>query len=214
MKRKASLEKLIQKHINLVVETVENLHETLTHWVNDDKDKVVRLYSKVAVVEKEADNLRREIVACLFTSSLEPDERSILLRIVREADWIADWSYEACRILRAIINCDCKIPSELKRHCIIMSNTINEAVLRVKEAIENLPKSPIKIIEKCDEVELLEEKVDDLYEQARIDFAKYGNELSGSIAALLLALFEAIENVADRCEDTCDRLREWAVRMG
>ncbi len=211
-KRRGTLESLMKKHGKLVVETVSGLHELLNAWINDDKEKVKSYFKRISLAEKEADNLRREIVVTLISGLLEPEERSILLRVIREADWIADWAHEAARITMVVL--DHPIPIELKKHCIEMIKVTNEAASKVKEALDNLFKSPIFVVEKCDEVERLEEKVDDLYERARKDFIKYSLQMPIGVAILVAYLLDAIENVADRCEDTCDRLRELAVRLG
>ena len=69
------------------------------------------------------------------------------------------------------------------------------------------------IVDVADSVERLEEEVDKLYEDARREFIKESLNLTPGVAIMLACLLDAIENVADRCEDTCDRLREVAVMV-
>ena len=66
----------------------------------------------------------------------------------------------------------------------------------------------------ADEVERLEEKVDDLHQKARsyLSDIKSDGIHVGSII-LLGEFIDAIENTADRCEDTCDQVRVMAVTL-
>ena len=63
----------------------------------------------------------------------------------------------------------------------------------------------------ADEVERLEENVDDLFEKSR---QLLGRELNLSVgpAILINELYEAIEMVADWCEDACDQIRVIIIR--
>jgi uncharacterized protein Yka (UPF0111/DUF47 family) len=60
-------------------------------------------------------------------------------------------------------------------------------------------------------VERLEEKVDDLHENARRLLAKE-EKLSVGAAVLMNELYDAVEMVADWCEDACDQVRIIIVR--
>ena len=61
------------------------------------------------------------------------------------------------------------------------------------------------------EVERLEEKVDDLHENARRLLAKE-EKLTVGAAVLMNELYDAVEMVADWCEDACDQVRIIIVR--
>jgi uncharacterized protein Yka (UPF0111/DUF47 family) len=65
-----------------------------------------------------------------------------------------------------------------------------------------------------DEVERLEEKVDKLYQGARSNLKDIQTNGIRVGAIILLSQFtEAIENTADRCEDSCDQVRVMAVTL-
>jgi uncharacterized protein Yka (UPF0111/DUF47 family) len=71
----------------------------------------------------------------------------------------------------------------------------------------------MKAIGLADQVEMIEEDVDDLYSEARRQFATL--EFTGfSDGALILLneFFDALETVADWCENTVDIVRAIAVR--
>lgn len=210
-RRRKRLLKLIREHARLTIETVTGLIRLIENWQKGDRDSVIRTFNKVSAAEKEADELRRKIVATLMGGVLEPEERSSLLRVIREADWIADWAHEACRI--AIVLLPYNVPDKIKEHCRIMAEVTLKATIGVKDALNRIFESPHYIVEVADSVERLEEEVDKLYEDARREFIKESTNLAPGIAVMLAYLLDAIENVADRCEDTCDRLREVAVMV-
>jgi uncharacterized protein Yka (UPF0111/DUF47 family) len=60
-------------------------------------------------------------------------------------------------------------------------------------------------------VEREEEKVDDIHEKARTLIGKEDLPKAG-VAVLVSQLFEAIEMIADACEDTCDQVRVIMIR--
>jgi uncharacterized protein Yka (UPF0111/DUF47 family) len=66
----------------------------------------------------------------------------------------------------------------------------------------------------ADAVERLEEKVDKLYQGAHSNLKDIQTNGIRVGAIILLSQFnEAIENIADRCEDSCDQVRVMAVTL-
>ena len=63
----------------------------------------------------------------------------------------------------------------------------------------------------CDRVERIEEEIDRLYQEFRQKFKELCKGMECPECILLLHTVDAIENIADRCEDTCDRVREFLV---
>jgi uncharacterized protein Yka (UPF0111/DUF47 family) len=70
---------------------------------------------------------------------------------------------------------------------------------------------PEEALQAADEVEREEEKVDDLHEKVRKLLGKEDFPRAG-IAILASQLLEAIEMIADACEDACDQVRVIMVR--
>jgi len=77
--------------------------------------------------------------------------------------------------------------------------------------MEKVPENLKKALEAADQVERQEEKVDDLYENARLLLAKE-TTMSAGVTVLISQLFESIERMADWCEDACDQVRIIVVR--
>jgi predicted phosphate transport protein (TIGR00153 family) len=158
-----------------------------------------------------ADNLRREMVTELSERELFPTEREDLMELVRAVDWVADWAREAGRIL-TIIPFEIS-PDEMKIAAQNMCKENNACVSVLKKSIEALIDSPKQAIEFANEVELLEEDIDELYAIARKHLAtmEFPGYTYGSLI-LLNEFLDAIETVADWCENTADIVRAIAVR--
>jgi predicted phosphate transport protein (TIGR00153 family) len=140
-----------------------------------------------------------------------PEERDDLMEMVRAADWIADWSKEAGRILSTIPFE--KTTDEIKTLTLNMVKTNVDCVRVLKQSIDMLPKDPSKALSLADEVEMLEETIDDLYGEIRGYFATQEMpDFSTGALILLNEFFDAIETIADWCENTADIVRAIAVR--
>jgi uncharacterized protein Yka (UPF0111/DUF47 family) len=70
---------------------------------------------------------------------------------------------------------------------------------------------PEEALQAADMVEREEEKVDDIHEKARVLIGRENLPKAG-VAILASELFEALEMVADSCEDACDQVRVIMVR--
>jgi uncharacterized protein Yka (UPF0111/DUF47 family) len=77
--------------------------------------------------------------------------------------------------------------------------------------LRGLHRQPEEALQAADAVEREEENVDDIHEKAR---ALLGTEdlPRAGVAILASQLFEALEMVADWCEDACDEVRVIMVR--
>ncbi len=70
---------------------------------------------------------------------------------------------------------------------------------------------PSEALQAADLVERLEEKVDDLHEKARALLAREDLPHAG-VVVLISQLLDALEMIADACEDACDQVRIIMVR--
>ena len=70
---------------------------------------------------------------------------------------------------------------------------------------------PGEALQAADDVEREEEKVDDLHEKARKLLVEEDLPKAG-IVLLISQLFDALEMIADACEDACDQVRIIMVR--
>ena len=211
-KRGQKVLEMVEDHLELTQKAVNSLYAMVEAAAECDHDKCKISYMSVSEMEMRADELRRRMVEELTEGEMFPEERDDLMEMVRAVDWIADWSKEAGRILNSIPYE--KAPDEIKVATMNMVRADVDCVKVLTQCIRALPKDSKKALALANEVEMLEENIDDLYEEARKLLATL--EFPGfTIGALILLneFLDAIETVADWCENTADIVRAIAVRQ-
>lgn len=202
---------MVEKHLELTKNAVLSLHRMVEHKAECNLDECKVAFLDISRMEMEADELRRKMVEELTKGEMFPEERDDLMEMVRAVDWIADWSKEAGRILSSIPFE--KAPDEIKTATLNMVKANVDCVEVLSKAIKMLPKNPLEALSLADEVEMLEETVDDLYGEVRTHFATLEfSEFSTGSLILMNEFFDAVETIADWCENTADIVRAISVR--
>jgi predicted phosphate transport protein (TIGR00153 family) len=204
--------KMVEEHLNLTQNAVTDLYRLVQASASSLQKDCKALFESLSQLEMKADSLRRDMVEELTKKEMFPEEREDLMELVRAADWIADWSKEAGRIL-VIIPFE-KAPEEMKTAAQNMCKANVACVTVLGKCVRALLENPIEAISLANEVEVLEEELDELYSEARAHLATL--EFPGfTIGALILLnmFLDALETVADWCENTADIVRAVAVRI-
>lgn len=211
-KRGEDVLKMVEDHLELTKNAVSSLYR-LVESVSEERDDVKQLYDSVSGLEMEADDLRRKMVDELTKGEMFPEERGDLMELVRAVDWIADWSKEAGRIL--IIIPFQKAPEEMKKAAQNMCKANLDCVIVLAKCIHELyTQNPKEALNLANQVELLEEELDELYSIARGYLATMEFPEFSTGALILLNMFlDALETVADWCENTADIVRAVAIRI-
>jgi len=211
-RRQAKALKLMERHLADVVSAVEDLVRALEAALAGDEKGMMASIGRVAQAERDADWLRRAIMDALASEVISPAGREDLMHLVKRMDMIADWSREATRILEAIPLDEA--PREVMEECLEMAKGAMECAHAVRKAVNVLMERPEEALREADRVERLEERVDALYREARKTFARLPpGEHNAPVLILLRDLMDAIENVADWCENTCDQIRVICVTL-
>lgn len=199
----------MQRHLATTVSTVEDLERTVKAVVRHNEKESKECIERVISAEKEADSLRRAAMTELAKGELPPADREDLMNLMKCIDMVADWSQESTRVLCATPMEE--VPENLKQALVKMVEGVRECAIALRRCINRMAEKPEEALQAADEVERLEEKVDDLFDNSRRLIARDERMRVGT-AILINALFEAIEMVADRCEDACDQVRVIVVR--
>ena len=199
----------VQRHLALTTGIVEDLENAMRASIKGDKKETERCIQRVASSEKEADGLRRNVMDEISTGELSPTDREDLMNLVKKVDMVADWSRESTRILGAIPMDN--VPVSIKDESIEMVVNVKECAVSLQKCVNSIMTKPEEALKAADTVERQEEKVDDIHEKARILLGKEDIQKAG-VAVLIGQLFEAIEMIADSCEDACDQVRVIIVR--
>ena len=199
----------VQRHLALTTGIVEDLEKAMRASIKGDKKETERCIQRVASSEKEADGLRRNVMDEISTGELSPTDREDLMNLVKKVDMVADWSRESTRILGAIPMDN--VPVSIKDESIEMVVNVKECAVSLQKCVNSIMTKPEEALKAADTVERQEERVDDIHEKARILLGKEDIQKAG-VAVLIGQLFEAIEMIADSCEDACDQVRVIIVR--
>ena len=210
-KRGENVLKMVEEHLELTQNAVMDLYKMVEASANCLENDSKAFFESVSQLEMKADALRRTMVEELTKNEMFPEEREDLMELVRAVDWVADWSKEAGRIL-VIIPFD-KAPDEMKQAALNMCKANVDCVVVLSKCVKALHEDPKAALSLADEVEMLEEELDELYSVARYYLANL--EYPGfSLGALILLneFLDALETIADWCENTADIVRAIAVR--
>ncbi len=199
----------VQRHLALTTGIVEDLEKAIRAAIKGDLKEMQTCIERVANSEKEADRLRRNVMDEISTGELSPTDREDLMDLVKRVDMVADWSRESTRILGAIPME--YVPTPIKDVSIEMVVSVKQCTISLQKCVNKMMTKPEEALQAADAVEREEEKVDDIHEKARILLGKEDMPRAG-IAVLVGQLFEAIEMIADSCEDACDQVRVITVR--
>lgn len=211
LQRERKIREMMLAHSSLVHRTVEKLAGFVEEWL-DRKSVDEALFEEIKDLEGEADGVRREVLRMLAEARLEPDLKSYLARVVRQVDWIADWALESARLIR-VVGGEGAPPPQLGELLRKMVSKAREAAEAIDECVSLMFKDPEGTLDVCDRIEDVEEEVDVLYEGARVEFLRSFKSDNPAMYALLFHIIEAVEMIADRCEDASDCVRELVVRV-
>jgi predicted phosphate transport protein (TIGR00153 family) len=199
----------VQRHLALTTEIVEDLEKAAIAAVEHNNEEMRRSIERVTRGEREADTLRRKVMDEISKGELSPIDREDLMGLVKKVDMVADWSRESTRILGATPME--LVPKPIKTELLEMVRSVKECTRSLQKCVNKMMTKPEEALQAADVVEREEEKTDDIHERARI---LIGNEdiPKAGVAVLISQLFEAIEMIADSCEDACDQVRIIMVR--
>lgn len=200
---------IIQRHLALTTSIVDDLEKALIAATRNDEKEMQSCIERVTNGEKEADMLRRKVMDEVSKGELPPADRVDLMDLVKRVDMVADWGRESTRVLNAIRMED--VPESIKKEFVEMIKSVKECAVSLQKCINKMMTKSEEALQAADVVEREEERVDDLHERARRLLATENLPKAG-IVVLVSQLFEAIEMIADSCEDACDQVRVIMVR--
>ena len=210
-RRNETILDMTNEHLDLTTKAVYQLYEMVKQVSVTPSDKRM-YYETISKHEMDADRIRRAMVTELSNRELYPNERDDLMELVRAVDWIADWAREASRIL-VVVPFE-NLSEDFRKSVEDMCRENYSCVKVLGECIHMLSINPKKALELADQVELFEEDVDDLYLIARGLFANlYSSNITRGAMILVNEFMDAIETVADWCENTADIARAIAIRV-
>jgi len=210
-RRKVQAITMVGEHSKDTVMAIEELERCISFAVEGKTEDLARCFNVLTLKEKEADVLKKKIIIELAKGDLPPNEREDLMRLARAVDQVIDWINETGRILVEFeLN---KMPEGIKTIILDMVGVVKNCVVKLDYCTGKLiGKNFDDALTAADAVERLEEEMDDLYQRGRraINGMK-GSDVEIGPTILLTQFLDAMENIADRCEDTIDEIRTISV---
>lgn len=194
-----------------VFEMLKRQLELATKSIDELSDMVVKEKSNfdtIKMLEKEADDTRRDVMSQLAKGELGGQDREDLMNFTKEIDSINDWICTASRNLSAIG----KLRKSEKKLIGEMCKNDGDAIEKLNECMDSIIRGDKeKAMELTHKVERLEEAVDDQYYNSKKLMLKENRP--GAEAVLSHSLFQSVENIADACENTADQIRLILVKF-
>lgn len=198
-----------QQHMEQVRQVVHLLQQALEHFVGGQLERVHEIHERVTAAERQADELRRDLLDQMSEGMFLPADREDLVQMVEHTDDVADYANAASRLL---VLFQAPPPEELKGDLLRFAEILVRAVEQLAMALEKLLAGQRReTLHLCTAVERCEEEGDAL--KASLYRRLLALDLPAGKMLLLHDLIEAMENTADRAEDSADLVRVLAVKI-
>src|SRR4051794_4031902 len=164
----------------------------------EDPSNSVARARDIKVIEEQCDAITHRVVAKLHKVFITPLDRNDIYRLITKMDDIMDFMEAASeRMALYEIRTSTKELVDLARNLVTAADRVLEAVTGLRDL-----KNPQVILEKCVEINRLENEADALL---RGTLAKLFREEKDPVAIIKWKeIYELLETASDRCEDVAN----------
>jgi predicted phosphate transport protein (TIGR00153 family) len=194
-----------QDNLRKVVDVTRKIPQMVEHFSKNDKESARQLFSEIRKGEEEVIQARRLVSQELAEIGAILISREDFLRFTNLSSEIADFSEGIAHYLVEIMEHNWKVPSDIKKDLLKLSEAVLDAVLKLRETMMVLRYGSAKTLEKAKDVEIAERIVDDLYRALAIKVLS--SKLDLPVLLLLRDVLQLLENSADKAEDAADTAR-------
>jgi predicted phosphate transport protein (TIGR00153 family) len=200
-----------QDNLRKVVDVTRKIPQMVEQFSNGDKDQARQLFSEIRMGEEEVRKARRMVSQELAEIGAILISREDFLRFTNLSSEIADFSEGIAYYLIEIMEHNWKVPDDIRKELLSLSEAVFDAVLKLRETMMVLSYGPQKILEKAKDVEIAERTVDDIYRALHIKVLS--SKLDLPVLLLLREVLQLLENSADKAEDAADVVRTLSFIM-
>ncbi|TRO49422.1 DUF47 family protein [Candidatus Bathyarchaeota archaeon] len=194
-----------QDNLRKVVDVTRKIPQLVEQFSTGDKEQARQLFSEIRKGEEEVIAARRMVSQELAEIGAILISREDFLRFTNLSSEIADFSEGIAYYLIEIIENNWKVPDDIKKELLKLSEAVFEAVLKLRETMMVLSYGSTKTLEKAKDVEIAERAVDDIYRALSIKVLS--SKLDIPVVLLLRDILQLLENSADKAEDAADTVR-------
>ncbi|MGQ9544536.1 MAG: DUF47 domain-containing protein [Candidatus Bathycorpusculaceae bacterium] len=194
-----------QDHLRKVLDLTRKVPQIVDCLVKNDKERAKQLFNEIRSGEDEVDNARRLVSQELAEIGAILISREDFLRFTNLTSEIADFSEGIAFRIVEIMEHGWNIPMDMKKDLLKLSETVFEAVLKLRETAMVLSYGSSKAMEKAKDVEIAERAVDELYRELEIKLLN--SKIDFPALILLRDILQLLEDSADKAEDAADAAR-------
>jgi hypothetical protein len=174
-------------------------------FIKGDKTTAQKLFVEIRKNEEEIDSVRRTVSQELAEIGAILISREDFLRFTSLSSEIADFCEGVAFWVLQIIQRDWKVPSEIKKDLLKLSEAVLETVLKLRETSITLSYGSAKTLEKARDVEMAERAVDEAYREVELKIIN--SNVTIPVLVLLRDIIKLLEDSADKAEDAADAAR-------
>jgi uncharacterized protein Yka (UPF0111/DUF47 family) len=200
-----------QDNLRKVVDVTRKIPQLVVQFSAGDKDQARQLFTEIRKGEEEVLKARRMVSQELAEIGAILISREDFLRFTNLSSEIADFSEGIAYYLIEIIEHNWKVPDDIKKDLLKLSEAVFDAVLKLRETMMVLSYGSTKTLEQAKDVEIAERAVDDLYRALSIKVLS--SKLDLPVLLLLRDVLQLLENSADKAEDAADTVRTLSFIM-
>jgi predicted phosphate transport protein (TIGR00153 family) len=174
-------------------------------FIKSDKQTAQKLFVEIRKNEEEVDSARRIVSQELAEIGAILISREDFLRFTSLSSEIADFCEGVAFWLLQIMERGWKVPMDVKRDLLRLSEAMLETVLKLRETSITLSYGSAKTLEKARDVEMAEHMVDETYREVELKIINAN--LTIPVLVLLRDIIKLLEDSADKAEDAADAAR-------
>jgi len=194
-----------QDHLRKVVDICRKVPQMFDCFIKSDKETAQKIFLDIQKSEEEVDSARRAVSQELAEIGAILISREDFLRFTNLSSEIADFSEGVAFWLLQIIQRGWKVPNDIKKDMLKLSEAVLETVLKLRETAITLNYGSSKTLEKARDVEMGERMVDEAYREVEIKII--GANVTIPVLFLLRDITKLLEDSADKAEDAADAAR-------
>jgi predicted phosphate transport protein (TIGR00153 family) len=194
-----------QDNLRKVVDVTRKIPQLVVQFSANNKNEARQLFTEIRKGEEEVIKARRMVSQELAEIGAILISREDFLRFTNLSSEIADFSEGIAYYLIEIIEHNWKVPEDIKKDLLKLSEAVFDAVLKLRETMMVLSYGSTKTLEQAKDVEIAERTVDDLYRALSIKVLS--SRLDLPVLLLLRDILQLLENSADKAEDAADTVR-------
>ncbi|MBN1358071.1 DUF47 family protein [Candidatus Bathyarchaeota archaeon] len=194
-----------QDNLRKVVDVTRKIPQLVEQFSTGNKEQARQLFTEIRQGEEEVLKARRMVSQELAEIGAILISREDFLRFTNLSSEIADFSEGIAYYLIEIMEHNWKVPDDIRKELLKLSEAVFDAVLKLRETMMVLSYGSAKTLEKAKDVEIAERTVDDIYRALSIKVLSSKLELP--VLLLLRDILQLLENSADKAEDAADIAR-------